>query len=73
MFSSMCVFTLSLPVEMINCQSDLAVMKAQYQAGFQLQGEKFPAGEKKTYTSKIMTGFCILLPIFMKSSLHAQG
>lgn len=54
-------------------KSDLAVMEAQYQAGFQLQGERFPAGEKQTYTSKIMTGFCILLPIFMKSALHSQS
>lgn len=54
-------------------QSDLAVMKAQYQAGFELQGERFPAGGKKTYASKIMKSFCILLPIFKKSSLHSQG
>lgn len=54
-------------------QSDLAKMKAQYPAGFKLQGERFSAEEKKTHTSKIITGFCILLPIFMKSSLHSQG
>lgn len=28
-------------------QSDLAVMKAQYQTGLELQGERFPAGKKK--------------------------
>lgn len=54
-------------------QSDLAVMKAQYQAGFELQGERFPAGEEKTHTSKIKTGFCMPLLISMKSSLHSQG
>lgn len=45
-------------------------MKAQYQTGFELQGKRFSAnkskGKKKTYASKLMKSFCILL-IFRKS------